>query len=200
MNPAGEPSLLPVGTPCGMLSGFDGLADGGGLVRLGAEMIALEPSEYRLWDAIALRPSVAEIRTWAEGNELANAETLLRSLQRAGLVVEWLDGDPADELAQRYGVGFIGRFVGNGPSGRDIFLLSDSSGRIAAGVDLLVYEFLLWAQQGSSIREACDRIDARNSGVDLMHHVLAAVPILMRSGLVRLDVCVNGDQVEGSAR
>lgn len=190
----GGTRLLAVGTAAGIVPGFDRLPDGGGLIRLGDHLLSVDPTRYRLWEAVHVAPTCAALRSWAQA--AAIAVTLVESLQDTGLVVEW----PEDRqgrlgLAHHLAVRFVGRFLGNGGQGDPVFLLGDASSRPVARVDLLLYEFLLWADGPGSIVDQCARLDTRSfeESVDPVQHVVAALPSLMRVGLIRLDARMHDD-------
>lgn len=199
-NGAGEGTcLLPVGTPGGIMSGLDRLRDGGGIVRLGDQLLSLDATTYRMWDAIHVAPAKSALQAWASG--LPGTETTGQLLQTLGdrkLIVDWTeDRRGCLALVHSHTVRFLGRCLGNGRRRGPAFLLGDSSSRPCAHVDLLIYEFLLWADGQEPIVDRCGGIDTRSSAVpvDPVQHVVAALPALMRAGLIRLDLCTDRRRV-----
>ena len=179
--------LVPIGVPAGIVSGFEGVPDGGGLVRFADRLIALDPAEYRIWDAIAVAPKPAAFRAWSKKSSVADSEEHLRGLGKAGLVAHWRLDDHAEDLADRYAITFMGRFLGNGLGRTGTFRLGDLQGRPRVKVDLVTYECLLWSGGRDSITACCARVHSTKGANDHARHVIEAVPALMRSGMVRLD-------------
>lgn len=179
--------LLAVGAPGGTISGFSGIADGSGFLRLGAELMYLEAPRYRLWRATALAPERAGLLAWAAGDGIADAESLLRTLVDALLVAELRDEPriPAARLA----ITLTGEGVGNG-TGRDpafAFLGRDGA---AVRVSVLVFEALMRCDGRASIAQACEPVQAAAppGAPAVLQGLCAALPLLMRHGIVRLDL------------
>lgn len=179
--------LVPIGVPAGIVSGFEGVPDGGGLVRFADRLIALDPAEYRIWDAVAVAPKPTAFRAWSKKSGVADAEELLRGLGKAGLVAHWSLDDRAENLADRYAITFMGRFLGNGFGRTGTFSLGDLQGSPRMKVDLVTYECLLWSDRRSSIAASCARVQSTKGGNHPARHVIELVPALMRAGMVRLD-------------
>jgi hypothetical protein len=173
--------LLAVGTPGGAVSGFDGVAAGGGIVRRGGELFSLDAVRYRLWETLCAAPTVAALYDAVDG-----ADHLLAELRDDRLVVAWPDAG----LATRHTVRFVGRCLGNGDGGGDVFDVGDATGRPQVRVDLLIYEFLLCADGAYSIAEQCARIPGQ--AIDPVGHVVGALPTLMRAGLIQIDSIAAG--------
>jgi hypothetical protein len=189
-----ETRLLAVGTPGGIVSGFEGLPDGSGVVKLGDQLLSLDAARYRLWEAIHVAPTYAALHALAGAEANESAESLLPPLMDAGLIVDWTDdGDRFTILAQAHSVRFIGRLLGNGGRRNEAFVLGETGSRAVARVDSLLYEFLLWTDGQASIVDRCRRLDTSSFGlaVDAVQHVVAALPVLMRTGMIQLDVCTN---------
>ena len=188
------PAVLAVGTAGGVTSGFDGLPDGGGLVRLGGELLSLDREEYRLWDACMLVPTREALLRQARKSRVPEPEGLLRQLFDAYLVVEF-DSDPrtierhAYDLAAR----FTGRFTGNGPHRSDRFLISTGTAGPFWAADVVLYEFLLQADGTTCIAQQCTRLGAGRlpPGFSSIRHVVEWLPALLRVGLVNLDRAVG---------
>jgi hypothetical protein len=180
---------MPVGTPGGIVSGFDpeGVV---GVVRLGDELVSLDLTSYKLWQALAVAPSEATAhalasRVWGEDGDHLSVFTSNR------LLATW-SPDPRDSLAlaSTHSVSFIGCCLGNGERPAPMFLVGGADGRPRAGVNVVVYEFLLAGDGRCSVAQACERLEFDRLGLphEPALHVVAALPELMRAGLIRLDL------------
>jgi hypothetical protein len=180
---------MPVGTPGGIVSGFDSVGVVG-VVRLGDEFVSLDLTSYKLWQALSVAPSEETARALATrvGDEHADHLSVLTS---NGLLATW-SPDPGEALAlaRTHSVSFIGCGLGNGERPAPMFLVGGADGRPRARVNVVVYEFLLAGDGRYSVAQACERL-----GFDLLGladepplHVVAALPELMRTGLIRLDL------------
>src|SRR5690349_4335305 len=70
--------LLPVGTPGGITSGFEGIPDGSGIVKLADKLGCLDPDQYRLWRAAAAAPQAEDLVEWAASRGIADAARRVR--------------------------------------------------------------------------------------------------------------------------
>jgi hypothetical protein len=186
-----ERRVLAIGTSGGVTSGFAGIRDGDGLVRLGASLRALSEDEYKLWSASQLAPAVGPLLEQAgQAGVQAPGRTLLE-LEAAGLVITCAD-DPASvqHMAAGLTVRLTGRLIGNGPHQSPRFLVSAGAGAPALRVDVVVYQFLLWADGKRSIAQICTEIDTGPQGArfDAAGHVVGWIPALLRASLVGLDL------------
>jgi hypothetical protein len=191
--PVGAPAvrrLLAVGTSGGVTSGFVGVPDGHGVVRLGAELIALDEEEYRIWTATRLALAVDPLLEQARLDGVADPAGTLAALESDGLVIAAADGqESARRIAGQITAVLTGELVGNGPHRSPQFSVRASAASPQLLVDVLVYQFLLLADGSAPIADLCTRIETvPPDGADLVEHVTGWLPTLLRSGLVRLDV------------
>jgi hypothetical protein len=187
--------LLPVGTPGGINSGFDGVPDGSGVVLIGADMVILELDEYRLWQAAASAPEMEELLVWATTQGIAAAESLLRSLIDAGLILEGVPG--VESQIGRLTMRLIGECVGNGPAPRTQFTVWGRD-RTVLTVNVYLFEMLLRANGAISVVDLCEVIDKARPEQDRRQIELLrdALPLLVSSGVVRLDGEVQRQTVD----
>jgi hypothetical protein len=186
----GGPRVLSIGTAGGITSGFDGLPDGGGLVRLGDDLLSIDKEEYRLWDAGLLAPMRDALLRQARETGLREPEALLRELAEAHLVVEYAHEPAAIGLhASDHTARFTGRFTGNGPHRSARFLVGVGAAAPFLSVDVVLYEFLLWADGRASIAEQCARLATGGlpRGFSPVQHVVESLPVLLRAGVISLD-------------
>jgi hypothetical protein len=190
-------TLLAVGAAGGLLSGFDGWPDEGGAVRLGDRLVPLDTASYRLWDATHVAPTEAALCEWSTHADIAQPRLVLDELRDTRLVLDWAAEPPESAaLSRTHTVKFVGHCLGNGTTRSPMLWLGDTAKRPVARVDLLLYEFLTWADGTSAISEQCAGIEARYDAEmpDPVEHVLRALPALMRFGLVQVDVYPRGTE------
>jgi hypothetical protein len=182
------------------VSGFDGLDDGGGLVSLGRQLHSLDPTGYRLWEALRAVPTDAAAEALADSLRASSGEDHLTALRRSRLVAVW-SSDPADcrALADSHSVRLRGKCLGNGDGGGLTFLVGDLAGEPRARVDVMVYELLLSGDDRASITDECRRLefDRLELATDPVQHVVAFLPALMRAGLIEVDLA-GGGEVSGA--
>jgi hypothetical protein len=188
--------VLSVGTAGGITSGFVGLPDGAGLVRLGGSLLSLDEAEYQLWDAGLLAPATEPLLEQARQSGMAEPDRVLRELAEAGLVIDSaVDPASARHLAGGHAVRFTGRLVGNGPHQSPRFLVGAGTAAPPLTVDVVVYQFLLWADGRASITDQCARLDT--GGVpwcsDAAAHVAGWIPALLSADLISLDLVVSAE-------
>lgn len=182
--------VLAVGVPGGITSGFAGLPAGAGLVRLGGTLMSLDEPEYRLWDAALVAPEVPALLGQASQFGIADPGALLDDLADARLVAEFPVRPPGPAaLAAGLTASFTGYLIGNGPNESLRFLVRAGGSERQLPVDVIIYQFLLLTDGQAAIAETCGRIDPpAAAGPDVTGHVLAALPVLLRAELIRLDV------------
>jgi hypothetical protein len=205
-RPAPERRVLAVGTPGGVTSGFAGLPDGGGLVRLSDRVFSLDEEDYKLWDASQLAPAAGPLLEQAGRDGVADPAAVLARLEAARLVTAYTD-EPgsAHDLAATLSIRLTGRLIGNGPYQSPYFLVAPHGAAPQLRVDAVVYQVLLWADGKTSIAGLCARIDTAAAGpaFDAGRHVTGWIPMLMRAGLIGLDLADQAspaDQADGRPR
>lgn len=183
--------LLPVGTPGGINSGFDGMPDGYGIVRLGEEVIVLDESLYRLWLASAATPEVEELVKWGGDHGIPDVEALIKSLEDAELLIA-SDSKNVPRLG-RLTLHLTGECLGNGADRGSKFSMRGRDG-IEVDVDLYLFELLLRSDGVSAIESICDVLDKARPELarrPLVEALFDGLPVLVRSGVVRLDAAVR---------
>lgn len=179
-----------MGTPGGVTSGFAGLPDGGGLVRLGPGLLSLDEDDYKLWDASQLAPAAGPLLEQAGQDGVADPAAVLARLEAARLVVTYADEPaPVRDIATRLSARLTGRLIGNGPHRAPHFLVATYGAVPQLRVDAVVYQFLLSADGRTSIAGLCATIDTAAAGpaFDAERHVMGWIPTLMRASLIGLD-------------
>jgi hypothetical protein len=186
-----ERRVLAVGTSGGVTSGFAGLPHGDALVRLGDRVFSLDEEEYKLWDASQLAPAAGPLLEEAGRDGVADPAAVLARLEAAGFVATFAgEPGPTRDLAAALSVRLTGRLIGNGPYQSPYFLVATHGAAPQLRVDAVVYQVLLWADGRTSIAELCARIDTTAAGpaFDTAMHVAGWIPMLMRAGLIGLDL------------
>jgi hypothetical protein len=179
------------------VSGFASVEEGEGLVRLGGSLMSLSPGEYKLWDASQLAPAFGQLLTQASHAGVAEPAQILADLEMAGLVLIYSDEpSSADRVATGLTARLIGRLIGNGPHASPRYLVAAHASAPQLAVDVLVYQFLLFADGRSSIAHVCTRIDTGKSGpdIDAVSHVASWIPRLLQAGLITLDLADPADE------
>lgn len=164
-----------------------------GLVRLGGQLMSLDLTSYKLWQALAVVPSEATARALATQVSAVGADHL-SVLASNRLLATWSpDPSEAHVLAASHALCFTGACVGNGESPGPTFLVADAAGRPRVRVNVVVYEFLLAGAARASVAEECERLEFNRLGLpaDPAAYVVAALPELMRAGLVRVDLAAG---------
>lgn len=187
--------LLSIGVPGGIISGFAGITDGEGVVRLGGEFVALEEPEYTLWDAGLLAPQRESLTRWGSDAGIADPDELIDAMLAGNLMtVHSADPAVAATEASRLTVRLVGHLTGNGPNRSPRFLVRPmAAGQAAVEVDAFVYEFLLRSRGPSSISARCARMDVRmpEAGMGLDEHIYQQLPFLLRNGIITLDLATG---------
>lgn len=177
--------LVPVGTPGGINSGVDGIPDGAGLVRLGTDLVGLDPGAYRLWRAAAAAPAAGDLIAWAAEQGITEAADRVRALADAGLLLE--DGPDAPGRIGRLALRLVGECLGNGADRSPAFLVLGRGGtpmQVGAGL----FEILLRADGVSPLAATCEALDAARPGSGPGIEALAeGLPLLVRNEVVTLE-------------
>src|SRR5271154_4925912 len=113
--------LLPIGTPGGVNSGFDGIPDGSGIVKLGDKLIYLDLSLYRLWRAAAAAPRTVQLISWGIAQGIPDVDDSVRALEDAELLIE--EGPDVHHRVGRLALRLIGECLGNGNEASPTFLV-----------------------------------------------------------------------------
>jgi hypothetical protein len=179
--------LLPVGTPGGICSGLDEIPDGSGIVRLGEQTMYLDLAMYRVWRAAAAAPQIEELIDWATTQGIGEAESLIRDLEGADLVV----AERPDVAARigRLAIRLTGECLGNGGDRALKFTMIGQNGA-RLGVDAYFFELLFRTDGVSQISILCGALDEARPelgyrpGLDALRDGL---PMLVRSGVVQVD-------------
>ena len=183
--------LLPVGTPGGINSGFDGIPDGSGIVRLGEEIIYLDLNLYRLWRAVAAAPQAMELRTWANAQGILAVDDCIRALKDAELLIE--EGPDIQRRVGRLGFRLIGECLGNGKNLDPMFLvLGRNNAQLRVDVDL--FELLMRCDGVSPISMMCSSLDASrpHSGwPPCIETLIAGLPTLVRNEVIQLEAALQ---------
>jgi hypothetical protein len=176
---------MPVGTPGGVCSGFGEMPDGSGIVRLGEQIVAMDAPMYRVWQAAAVVPQAEDLINWAAREGIAEPEDLIESLSGAGLFLE----GQADVESRIAGLALCltGACVGNGADRNPSFGLLGSDGA-RVNVDVRVFEIVLSANATVPLYATCAALDGARPGEQpYLKTLAAALPILVRNGVVRLE-------------
>ena len=183
--------VLPMGTPGGVVSGFTGIPAGTGVVRLGSTIMLLDAERYRMWEASAGAPERDELVYWAESEGIASGESLVRTLKDAELLIE--ERGDARLQAGRIAVRLLGSCVGNGDSADPVFMVRGHAPE-PISVNMVIYDLLLHCDGVDPVLELCDLADqvrpevSRPPSVEVLFDWL---PLLVRSGVVRLDLAAR---------
>lgn len=184
-------TVLAIGTQGGVASGFANMQDGEGLVRLGGSLMSLSPDEYKLWDASQLAPATGPLLEQASQAGVAEPARTLLGLEKAGLVLTCSD-EPGSvrHLTTGLSARLTGRLIGNGPHASPAFLVSAHAAAARLTVDVVIYQFLLWADGRTPIADLCGQIDLGGSRpvFDAAAHVAGWIPRLLQVGLIGLDL------------
>jgi hypothetical protein len=191
----GQARLLSLGVPGGIVSGVAGVRDGDGVVRLANEFVGLGQDEYRLWDAGFLAPRRDSLARWGADAGVTDPDQVIGVLIAGNLMAVQTD-EPAAAAreATRLAVRLTGQLVGNGPHRSPGFPVRATAGdQSTVAVDALIYEFLLRADGMNSIAAQCAQMEALEAGLSagLQEHVYRWVPILLRNGILALDIATG---------
>ena len=145
--------LLPVGIPGGVNSGFQGVPDGSGIVRLGNEIACLETDHYRLWRAAAAALEVQQLAAWGVGHGITDARRRIRQLEDAELLIA--EQPIVAPQIRGLAIHLIGECLGNGAEAAPFFIVRGRGGAILQ-VDGLLFELLLRTAGFDPISVTCD--------------------------------------------
>jgi hypothetical protein len=179
--------LLPVGTPGGIISGFEGIPAGSGIVRLGAQLIHADLATYRLWRAAAAAPQRKQLVAWGEAKGITEAEERIEALKEDGMIIEQKPDlpSPVGTLA----VKLIGECLGNGGSpGQQFTVIGRSNTRLL--VDAYLFEILLRSDGVSKVAALCDLLDGLRPEAGhrpCLDSLTDGMPMLVRNEVVILD-------------
>jgi hypothetical protein len=180
--------LLPVGTPGGICSGLDKIPDGSGLVRLGKELMNLDEPFYRVWRACGAAPEVEELLAWASAQEIPDSDDAFRSMVSAGILVE--GGQDVEARIGPLAIRLLGECIGNGPDrGSEFGVLGRDGARVE--VDPYSFEALLRCDGVTPLSVVCGELEEAQPDLGrqfCLRRLSAGLPILVRAGIVRLDV------------
>lgn len=179
--------LLPVGIPGGVNSGFDGVPDGYGIVKLGDKLGCLDPRHYRLWRAAAAAPQAEELIAWGTGRGIPDAAGRVRELEDAGLLIE--EGPQVAERVGTLALRLIGECLGNGAEVGPVFLVGGRKGN-QLQVDAYLFELLLHCDGVNPVWVTCDALDASRSEPRYrprLKTLIDGLPLLVRNEVVLLE-------------
>jgi hypothetical protein len=183
--------LLPVGTPGGVNSGFDGIPDGSGIVKLGDKLIYLDPSLYRLWRAAAAAPQTVELISWGIAQGIPDVAECVQALEDAELLIE--EGPDVQRRVGGLAVRLIGECLGNGQDINPMFLVLGRND-IQLQVDAYLFEVLMRCDGVSPISVMCESLDAsrpRPGWPPCIEALTEGLPMLVRNEVIQLEAAVR---------
>jgi hypothetical protein len=180
--------LLPVGTPGGINSGFDGIPAGSGTVRLGSYIVHLDAGTYRLWRMAFAVPERDRLVAWARSAGLADAEQQIAELESEGLLFE--EGPAMPQRMRTIAVRLIGECLGNGTEPTPSFHVVGRTGTSLV-VNLYLYDILLRSDGVTSLALTCQALESArppsSAGPSCLEVFCRALPDLVRNEVVILD-------------
>jgi hypothetical protein len=183
--------ILPVGTPGGINSGFDGVRAGSGIVRLGTQLLCLDLDMYRLWRAAAAAPEIGRFISWGAAEGISDVPDRVRALEAAGLLVE--DGPDVKLRIGCLALRLIGECLGNGAEANPAFLVLGRN-RAQLQVDANLFEVLLRSDGVSPVSVTCDTLDAARLESERRPHIemlTEGLPVLVRNEVILLEAAVR---------
>jgi hypothetical protein len=181
------PSLLPVGTPGGINSGFDGIPAGSGMVRLGRYIVHLDAETYRLWRMAFAAPERDRFVAWARSEGLTDAEDRISELKSDGLLFE--EGPAMPEKVGAMAVRLIGECLGNGTEATVGFHVVGRNGTPLV-VNPYLYEILLRSDGATPlalISRALESAWPLSAGTSCLEAFCRILPGLVRNEVILLD-------------
>jgi len=179
--------LLPVGTPGGINSGFDGIPAGSGTVRLGSYILHLDARTYRLWRMAFAVPERDRLVAWARSAGLADAEQRIAELESDGLLFE--EGPAMPQRMRTIAVRLIGECLGNGTEATLSFYVVGRNGT-SLMVNPYLYEILLRSDGATPLALTCGALESAwplSAGPSCLEAFCRVLPELVRNEVVILD-------------
>lgn len=183
--------LLSIGNPGGIVSGFQQVPDGDGVIGLGGGFVHVDAPQYTLWGAGLLAPRRDALVRWGAASGIARTEDLIMEMVVDKMLMAHRP-EPA-EIARIAGwltIRFVGHIAGNGPHRSPRFLIRPTAAaEQTIEVDAAVYEFLLKADGTTPMAAQCARLDVKIMPSDeVAFHIYRWLPRLLRAGILTLDV------------
>jgi hypothetical protein len=181
------PSLLPVGTPGGINSGFDGIPAGSGMVRLGRYIVHLDAGNYRLWRMAFAVPKRDRFIAWARSEGLTDPEQRIAELESDELLFE--EGPAMPERVGAMAVRLIGECLGNGTEATSSFHVWGRNGALLV-INPYLYEILLRSDGVTPLALICRALESAwppGAGASCLEAFSGALPELVRNQVVLLD-------------
>ena len=179
--------LLPVGTPGGINSGFDGVPAGSGTVRLGRYIVHLDARTYRLWRTAFAVPGRDRFVAWARSEGLTDAEQRIAELESDELLFEECPAMP--ERVGAMVVRLIGECLGNGTEATSSFHVVGRNDTLLV-VNPYLYETLLRSDGATPLALICGALESARpprAGTSCLEAFCRALPKLVRNEVVLLD-------------
>jgi hypothetical protein len=180
-------SLLPVGTPGGINSGFDGIPAGSGTVRLGRYIVHLDAGTYRLWRMAFAAPERDRFVAWARSQGLTDAEQRIAELESDELLFEECPAMP--EKVGGMAVRLIGECLGNGTEVTSSFHVVGRTGTLLV-VNPYLYEILLRSDGATPLALICGALESAwppSAETSCLEAFCRALPELIRNQVLLLD-------------
>jgi hypothetical protein len=181
------PGLLPVGTPGGINSGFDGIPAGSGTVRLGHYIVHLDAGTYRLWRMAFAVPDRDRFVAWACSEGLTETEQRIAELEADELLFEESPAMP--ERVGNLVIRLIGECLGNGTEATASFHVVGRNGTLLV-VNPYLYEILLRSDGATPLGLVCRALEATwppGAETSCLEALCRALPELVRNQVVILD-------------
>jgi hypothetical protein len=179
--------LLPVGTPGGINSGFDGIPAGSGTVRLGSYIVHVDAGTYRLWRMAFAAPERDRLLSWAHSAGLADAKQRIAELESDGLLFE--EGPAMPQRMGTIAIRLIGECLGNGTEATPSFHVVGRNGTSLV-VNPYLFEILLRSDGVTSLALTCRALESAwplSVGPSCLEAFCRALPELVRHEVVILD-------------
>jgi hypothetical protein len=181
------PSLLPVGTPGGINSGFDGIPAGSGTVRLGRYIVHLDAGSYRLWRMAFAVPERDRFIAWARSEGLTDPEQRIAELESDELLFE--EGPAMPEKVGTMVVRLIGECLGNGTEATSSFHVVGRNNTPLV-VHPYLYEILLRSDGATPLALICGAFGSAwppSARTSCLEAFCRNLPELIRNEVILLD-------------